>query len=371
MILLYTSELASFHLYIWLTDKTARSCILVTMVGDTFKVFLVTKTDDNQFTQTVTEQALERLSPGDVLIRVHYSSLNYKDALSATGNTGVTKKFPHVPGIDAAGVVVSSTTPQLQKDDPVIVTGFDLGMNTWGGFAEYIRVPANWVMPLPPGLTLKESMVLGTAGFTAALCVNALEQNNISPAAGEILVTGATGGVGTIAVSILAKLGYAVVAATGKSAHHDFLKSLGALSVLSREEVADHTGKPLLKERWAGVVDTVGGNILATAIKATKYDGCITACGLVGGAELPTTVYPFILRGVRLIGIDSAQSPLQKRLNLWGRLASDWKPNQLTQLASTINLMQLPEQIDRMLRGQSIGRVLVVLPETSSSEKRS
>ena len=333
------------------------------MTQERFTAFVVRKTDDHQFTTSLAEEVLDALPKGDVLIRVHYSSLNYKDALSATGHPGVTQKFPHVPGIDAAGTVVSSTVSQWKKDEPVIVTGFDLGMNTWGGFADYIRVPADWVVPLPGGLSLKESMILGTAGLTAALCVQALEQHGITPLSGDILVTGATGGVGSIAVSILSKLGYSVVAATGKSSHHDFLTSLGARLIVNREEVTNQTGKALLKERWAGAIDTVGGNLLATVLKATKYDGCVTACGLVGGAQLPTTVYPFILRGVRLIGIDSVQCPLQRRLSIWNKLASDWKPPHLDELASTITLFQLPEQIDRILQGQSVGRVLVSLLE--------
>ncbi|HEY9726042.1 MAG TPA: YhdH/YhfP family quinone oxidoreductase [Chroococcales cyanobacterium] len=328
---------------------------------DTFKAFLVTKTDDNQFIREVVDKRIDNLPEGDVLIRVHYSSLNYKDSLSVTGHPGVTKKFPHVPGLDAAGIVVSSNVSQFQKEQPVIVTGFDLGMNTWGGFAEYIRVPADWVVPLPSGLTLQESMIFGTAGFTAALCIDALQENGVTSSSGEILVTGSTGGVGSLAVSILSKLGYSVVAATGKSSHHDLLKSLGAVSIISRGEMEDGSGKPLLKERWAGVVDTVGGNTLATAIKATKYSGCITACGLVGGTDLATTVYPFILRGVRLIGIDSVRFPLEKRSQIWEKLASDWKPTHLARLVSTVNLLGLSQQIDTILQGQSVGRVLVEL----------
>lgn len=334
------------------------------MPRDTFTALMVTKTDDNQFVKDVVERDLEELPPGEILIRVNYSSLNYKDALSSIGHPGVTRKFPHIPGIDAAGTVASSTVSQFQQGDRVIVTGFDLGMNTWGGFAEYIRVPADWVIPLPKGMTLRESMIFGTAGFTAALCVNALQQNDINPDTGEVLVTGATGGVGSVAVSILAKLGYSVVAATGKPAHHNFLKSLGAQSITNREELEDKSGKSLLKERWAGVVDTVGGNTLATAIKATKYDGCVTACGLVGGAELPTSVYPFILRGVRLIGIDSVLLPVQKRLGIWEKLACAWKSTHLDEIASTVNLFELAECIDRILQGQSVGRVLVALSES-------
>lgn len=333
------------------------------MTQETFKAFLVTKAEHHHFTQNVVERVVDDLPQADVLIRVHYSSLNYKDALSATGHPGVTQKFPHVPGIDAAGVVVSSTVPQLQPDQPVIVTGFDLGMNTWGGFGEYIRVPGDWVVPLPLGLSLRESMILGTAGFTAALCVHALEQNGITPSSGDVLVTGATGGVGSIAVSILSKLGYSVVASTGKSAHHDFLKSLGAASIVDRAEVEDKSGKSLLKERWAGAVDTVGGNTLATVMKATKYDGCITACGLVGGADLVTTVYPFILRGVRLIGIDSVQCPMHRRLRIWQKLAAEWKPDHLNVIASTVGLSELPAQINTILQGQSVGRILVSLIE--------
>lgn len=329
------------------------------MTKKPFKAFLVSKTDNNNYEQNIVEKSWDDLPEGEVLIRVHYSSLNYKDALSATGNPGVTKKFPHVPGIDAAGTVVASKVTQFQENQKVIVTGFDLGMNTWGGFAEYIRVPAAWVVPLPDGMTLKESMIFGTAGFTAALCIDALEKNNITPADGEVLVTGATGGVGSIAIAILAKLGYSVVAVTGKQSQHEYLKSLGAGLVISREEINDHSGKPLLKERWAGVVDSVGGNILATMIKSIKYGGCVTACGLVGGADLMTTVYPFILRGVKLLGIDSVKCPIATRLEIWEKLASDRKPLKLDQMATSVNLEQLPDKIDEILQGEIVGRVLV------------
>lgn len=326
---------------------------------ETFKAFLVKKTETGQFNSEIFDQSLENLPPGEVLIRVEYSSLNYKDALSATGHPGVTRKFPHIPGIDAAGTVVSCDVSEFQPGDSVIVTGYDLGMNTWGGFAEYIRVPAPWVVQLPAGLSLAESMILGTAGFTAALSVNGLIQQNISSNSGEILVTGATGGVGSLAVSILAQLGYSVVGVTGKSQSHDFLKKLGATSILSRSEVNDESEKPLLKGRWAGVIDTVGGNLLATAIKSTQYGGCITTCGLVAGADLNTTVYPFILRGIKLIGIDSVQCPMSQRLEIWSKLATTWKPQHLGELASTISLAELPQKIQSILQGKIQGRVLV------------
>lgn len=331
------------------------------MRNETFKAFLVTQTDNKNYQTNIVEKVVDDLPQGDVLIRVRYSSLNYKDALSAIGSPGVTKKFPHVPGIDAAGTVVTSKVSQFQVNQEVIVTGFDLGMNTWGGFADYIRVPAEWVVPLPEGMTLRESMIFGTAGFTAALCIDALQKNNVTPDSGEVLVTGATGGVGSIAVSILAKLGYFVVAVTGKKTQHDYLKSLGASLVISREEANDNGRKPLLKERWAGVVDTVGGNTLATIIKSTKYCGCITACGLVGGADLMISVYPFILRGVRLVGIDSVNCPLPTRLMIWEKLASDWKVLNLNEMVITVNLDRLPDKIDAILKGESVGRVLVTL----------
>ncbi len=327
----------------------------------TFKAFLVEKTEDNQFHSSVVEQNFDHLPAGDVLIRVAYSSLNYKDALSATGHPGVTKKFPHIPGIDAAGTVVESSHSQYKKDDLVIVTGYDLGMNTWGGFAEYIRVPAAWVMALPEGLTLEESMILGTAGLTAGLCVNALIENSIFPALGEVLVTGATGGVGSLAISILSQLGYNIVAATGKKDNHQWLKQLGANTIVNRDSVNDSSGKSLLKQRWAGAVDTVGGNTLATVLKSTQYNGCVAACGLVGGVELPITVYPFILRGVSLIGIDSVQCSSRSRSQIWAKLGKEWKPRDLAGISDSIRLEQLTGKIDAILKGEMQGRTIVDL----------
>ena len=275
----------------------------------------------------------------------------------------MTKTFPQIPGVDAAGTVVSSAVPALQVGDRVIVTGFDLGMNTWGGFATLIRVPASWVLPLPDPLSLQESMIFGTAGLTAALCIDALMQHSVQPDAGEVLVTGATGGVGSLAVAMLAKLGFQVVAVTGKTEHHEWLRSLGAATILSREELHDQSGKPLLSGRWAGAVDTVGGSMLATVLKSTRYGGCVTACGLVGGADLTTTVYPFILRAVSLIGIDSVNCPLSRRRRLWHHLATAWKPDRLETIATLVSLPQLCEKMDAILQGQMVGRVVVWVGE--------
>ncbi|HIK15761.1 MAG TPA: YhdH/YhfP family quinone oxidoreductase [Leptolyngbyaceae cyanobacterium M33_DOE_097] len=328
------------------------------MAPEDFWAFSV-KQVDTQYIQQVVKKSISNLPVGDILIQVQFSSLNYKDALSATGHYGVTKNYPHIPGIDAAGIVLEDTSGQFHPGDRVLVTGFDLGVNTWGGFAELIRVPAAWVLPLPAGLTPAESMILGTAGLTAALCVEALLQHAIQPASGAILVTGATGGVGSLAVALLAKLGFEVVAVTGKRDRHAYLTELGAARILSREQVNDTSDKPLLKGQWAGVVDTVGGNLLATAIRSTQYGGCVTACGLVGGVDLPLTVHPFILRGVRLIGIDSVNLPLAQRQQLWHRFATDWKLTNLEAIATTVTLTDLPVWIDRILKGQVVGRVLV------------
>lgn len=309
------------------------------------------------------------LPEGDVLIRVDYSSLNYKDALGATGHPGVVRKFPHIPGIDAAGHVVESRAGAFKPGDAVIVTGFQLGAPAWGGYAEYIRVPAGWVVPAPRALSLRESMILGTAGFTAAISVEALLRNEIQPGSGEIVVTGATGGVGCIAVAILAKLGYKVAAVTGKASGHDFLRRLGAQTILPREEVNDVSGKPLLGGRWAGAVDTVGGNTLATVIRSTQQHGCVTACGLVGGVELPLTVHPFILRGVQLAGIDSSEYPIERRAGLWHKLATQWRPDDLESLVyATTDLENLDAEIKQILAGQIQGRVVVKLREEVGGE---
>jgi putative YhdH/YhfP family quinone oxidoreductase len=327
-------------------------------MSQAYRALLVEETN-GAFRRSIVARSSEDLPSGELLIRVHYSSLNYKDALSATGNRGVTRTFPHVPGIDAAGEVLESRVDAFQPGDPVIVIGHDLGMNTPGGFGEMIRVPASWAVARPPGLSAWESMALGTAGFTAAQCVEALLHQNMEPNAGEVLVTGASGGVGSVAVMLLAQLGFTVVTATGKPEAHDFLRTLGAGAFLSREESVDQSSRPLLRERWAGVVDTVGGAPLATALRSTRYRGSVAACGLVASPNLETTVFPFILRNVSLLGIDSVNYPPALRSRLWHKLAGAWKPAGLTAAARTVALDALEPEIAAILAGRQVGRIVV------------
>jgi acrylyl-CoA reductase (NADPH) len=326
-----------------------------------FKAFVVNKIATNSVIREIREQSLDDLPPGDLVIRVHYSSLNYKDALSATGHPGITRKFPHTPGIDAAGEVIFCRDGSFARGDKVIITGHDLGMNTAGGWGQYIRVPSMWAVRLPDGLTLSESMALGTAGLTAALSVLKIEMAGLKPSDGDILVTGATGGVGSIAVSILAAEGYRVVAATGKVEHANYLENLGAAAVINREELLAKAEKALLSERWAGAVDVVGGMTLATVLKSVKYGGIVACCGMAGSPDLPINVYPFILRGVSLIGIDSAQCPYDLRIEVWRRLANAWKPQRLAEAVEHCTLDGLEEKIQMILTGKMIGRVVVDL----------
>lgn len=314
---------------------------------------------DGAFKFAVEQTDTGALPPGDVLVRVHYSSLNYKDALSATGNRGVTRKYPHTPGIDAAGEVVSSSSPDFAPGDKVIVTGNDLGQNTSGGWGGYISVPAGWVVPLPEGLSLRESMVMGTAGFTAAQCVERIVGHGVEPGDGEVVVTGATGGVGCLAVAMLAKLGYDVVAVTGKQDKENWLRELGATRIAGREEVSDYSGKPLLSGKWAAAVDTVGGNTLSTLVRQTIHRGIVTAVGNAGGADLPLTVFPFILRGVTLAGVDSAACPGRNRERIWSRLAIDWKLANLERLTREVTLDGLEKEVEAILAGQIAGRVVI------------
>jgi putative YhdH/YhfP family quinone oxidoreductase len=325
-----------------------------------FKALIVTETADKQFIRTIGEKHIEDLPAGEVLIKVGYSSLNYKDALSASGNKGVTRKYPHTPGIDAAGIVVESSAANFQPEDQVLVTGFDLGMNTAGGYEEYIRVPAAWVVPLPTSLSLRESMIYGTAGFTAALSCSKLIANGVTPDQGPVLVTGATGGVGSIAVAILAKSGYEVAAVTTKLNEAPYLRQIGAQEIISTADADDQSSRPLLKPRWAGVIDTVGGNILSTAIKATRYGGTITCCGNVTSGELHTSIYPFILNGISLLGVDSVNCPTGLRLQIWDKLAGDWKLDHLETITTELpNLEALNERIGLILQGKHRGRDIV------------
>ncbi len=328
----------------------------------TFRAFLVEKNEDGSFVRSVVERELADLPEGELLIDVKYSSLNYKDALSATGSPGVTRNYPHTPGIDVAGTVVESTVADFAVGDEVVVIGFDLGMNTSGGFGERVRVPANWAVPLPPGLSLEEAMILGTAGFTAALSVHKLEQSGMSPKGGPVLVSGATGGVGCVAITLLDQLGYEPHAVTGKAHQHEFLRSIGAREILSREDLEAGGDRPLLKELWGGVVDTVGGGMLFNAIKGLRYGQSAAACGLVNSPNIPATVLPFILRHVNLLGIDSVELPLPEKVEIWDKLAGVWKLNELTTLKkSTLSLTTLSEAIDTMLKGEMVGRGLVDL----------
>lgn len=328
------------------------------ILDDLFPCFMVDKDDEGKVHSKVTTITQGDLPPQDLLVRVVYSSLNYKDALTAQGHSGLVKHFPHVPGIDAAGIVVSSVSKRYQKGDEVLITGYDFGSAQWGGYSAWVCVPETWAVPLPPGLTLRQSMIYGTAGLTAAQSVRTI-QNRISPDQGKVLVTGATGGVGSLAITFLAQEGFQVVAVTGKTSAHSYLKHLGAREVLSRQELDDQSGKPLLSTRWAAAVDTVGGNILNTILRSTVHRGCVTACGMVAGIRLPLTVYPFILRGVTLVGIDSAACPMQQRLDIWSDLANRWKLDKLDDLTTTIHLNQLGEYVKKILGGEIQGRTLI------------
>ena len=326
-----------------------------------YSAFRVEKSDAGTFTRSVVELETTDLPAGDLLIDVAYSSLNYKDALSATGNPGVTRNFPHTPGIDAAGVVAESASAEFAVGDEVIVIGFDLGMGTPGGFGQRIRVPAGWAVPMPSGLNPRSAMILGTAGFTAALSVHKLEAAGMAPDGGPVLVTGATGGVGSVAVKLLAKLGYEVHAVTGKDAQHDFLRSLGATAILSREDALAGAERPLGRETWGGAVDTVGGQILVNAVKSLRYGQSLAACGLVASPAIPATVLPFILRHVNLLGIDSVELPLPQKAEIWRKLAGPWQLADLEDLAAPLDLGALDAAIDRILAGEMVGRGLVAL----------
>mgnify|MGYP002624572851 CR=1 FL=1 len=323
------------------------------------KCLLVEKAESGEVHREITSVSPEELPPGDVTIRVEYSSLNYKDALAAQGHPGVVSKFPHVPGIDAAGIVEQSTDARFQSGQQVLVTGYELGSGRWGGWSEQIRVPADWVVPLPSGLTALDAMTLGTAGFTAAQCVDSLQRHHVTADRGDVVVTGATGGVGSLSVIILSQLGYHVTAVSGKSDTQSWLAELGACNVIARDAVNDASDRPMLKSRWAGAVDTVGGQTLATLVRSLDHRGCVAACGLVGGTDLPLTGYPFLLRGVTLDGIDSAQCPYASRIEIRRHLAGDWKPAQLESLRTVVALEDIEASIQSILKGGITGRVVV------------
>ncbi|AZV44019.1 NADPH:quinone oxidoreductase family protein [Peribacillus asahii] len=326
-----------------------------------FDALVVNKQDD-QFSVGVQQFSLQDLPEGEVLIRVQYSGVNYKDSLASIPDGNIVKTYPFVPGIDLAGVVVSSEDPRFQEGDEVIATSYEIGVSHFGGYSEYARIPAQWIVPLPKGLTLKEAMIIGTAGFTAALSVQRLEENNLTPDKGAVLVTGATGGVGSFAVSILSTLGYQVEASTGKEAEQEYLKKLGATTVLSREDVYDGKVRALGKQKWAAAVDPVGGEPLASVLSQIQYGGSVAVSGLTAGTKLPTTVFPFILRGVNLLGIDSVYCPMETRLKTWNRLATDFKPANLEELIQQeVTLQQLPEALPTLLKGNARGRIIVKL----------
>ena len=303
--------------------------------------------------------SLAGLPAGEVLVKVESSSLNYKDGLAATGHPGVAKRLPQVPGIDAVGSVEESADPRFSRGDRVIVAGGDFGAGAWGGWSSYARAPADLVIPLPDGLSSFEASAIGVAGFTAALSVKRLVDHGIGPDSGEILVSGATGGVGSIAVAILAGLGYKVVAATGKTDRVEWLRGLGATRVVDRSALESASEAPLLKSTWAAAIDTVGGRPLATLLRSTKTGGCVSTCGLVAGSDLALTVHPFILRGIALYGIDSAWSPRAQRLALWGLLAGPWKPQGLNRITRTVALSALGPEIEAILAGRIAGRSIV------------
>lgn len=324
-----------------------------------FKAFRVFEEKDGTFSRCIVERDTSELPDGEVLIKVHYAALNFKDALSSSGHKGITKEFPHTPGVDASGEVAESSSAQFTKGDKVLVTGYDLGMNTDGGMGAFIRVPAAWVVPLPGTFDLRQAMILGTGGFTAALALYKMEMAGQSPDKGEIVVTGATGGVGSMAVSIFSKAGYDVVASTGKKDAHDYLKKLGAIRCEDRTYTNDEKRRPVSRTKWAGALDTVGGNTLATLMAGCGKNGCIAVCGLVASPKLETTVYPFLLNGVNLIGVESAETAMDVRLQLWDKLSSIWKPDKLEEMALDISLPELDEQIQLILEGKTKGRVVV------------
>jgi putative YhdH/YhfP family quinone oxidoreductase len=329
------------------------------MSTTTFKAFVVNKTDDN-FTSGIQELTQNDLPDGEVLVRVVYSSVNYKDGLASIPDGKIVRSYPFVPGIDLSGIVVESSDARYKEGDEVIATSYGLGVSHYGGFSEYARVKAEWIVPLPAGLSLREAMALGTAGFTAALSVHQLQKNALIPSNGPVLITGATGGVGSIAISILRKLDYSVAASTGKAEEAAYLKSLGVDEILSRDETSAESSRPLEKERWAGAIDAVGGSTLAYLLRSTKYGGSVASCGNTGGVNFNTSVFPFILRAVNLLGIDSVNCPMELRRTLWQQLATEYKPEALlASIGKEVSLEELPQVLGAILKGEIRGRTIV------------
>ncbi len=334
---------------------------------DSFCCLWVERLEDGTIRRGLAYRPLLELPPGEVLIRTEHSSLNYKDALAAAGHPGVVTSFPHVPGIDAAGRVAQSQTADFSPGDAVVVTGWEMGSGRWGGWAEWVRVPREWVLLLPPNLNSLDAMTYGTAGLTAAMCVQALLQHGAIPERGDVVVTGASGGVGSLAVAILAKLGFHVTAVTGKPHAISLLRSLGASDFLSRDQAEDKTDKPLLSGRWAGAVDTVGGRILTTLLRSVKHGGCVAACGLAASNRLDMTVYPFILRGITLVGIDAAYARIKRKAEIWSLLADAWRVERLPDLRRIVPLESLEPLLGDILAGKVMGRTVVELAHRHAS----
>ncbi|OSQ42569.1 MDR family oxidoreductase [Thalassospira sp. MCCC 1A01428] len=326
-----------------------------------FRALMLNASDDGKkVTPEFRTLSVNDLPEGEVLIRVSHSTLNYKDGMILNGLGRLVRQYPHVPGVDFAGEVVESSDDRYSAGDQVILTGWRVGESHWGGYAQMARVKADWLVPLPEGLTTAQAMAIGTAGFTSMLAVMALEEQGISPQLdGEILVTGAAGGVGSVAISILAHLGYRVVASTGRPENSDYLKHLGASGVVDRAELAEPSSRPLLSERWQGAIDSVGSTTLAHILAEMKYHGAVAACGLAGGADLPATVIPFLLRGVRLIGIDSVLCPYEKRVRAWQRLVTDLPKERLTEATQIVALADILPYGEKILKGEVRGRLVI------------
>ncbi len=329
-------------------------------MADQFPALVLTE-EDRKVTSTIREMSADELPDGDVTVRVTYSGLNYKDGMIVNGIGRLVRDYPHVPGIDFAGVVESSESDKYKPGDAVVLTGWRVGEMHWGGYAGMARVKSDWLVPLPDGLTDKRAMAIGTAGFTSMLCVAALEDHGLVPDSGTVLVTGAAGGVGSVAVSILAKRGYTVAASTGRAEQHDYLRALGASEIVDRAELSEPSKRPLEEERFAGTIDTVGGTTLARVLAHTKYGCSVAACGLAGGANLESTVLPFLLRGVNLLGIDSVMQPFENRMRIWQRLVDDLPMDRLDSLTEEIGLEDVPSAASDILKGQVRGRLVVGL----------